>query len=193
MVRLFPDLIAKNLDAGRKLAEVHSALGEERTIAELREQFIAVLAHDLSAPVRAISVFVDLLTKSPLNERAVTMVQLMRGSTSRMLTLIDNLLDLARSRQGGGLTLSREADEPLEPMLRTVITELSVANAGDSIEPRALERLFQPFYRNALVNDREGLGLGLYISHEIATAHGGTLAVNSTPEETRFTFRMPLL
>ena len=35
------------------------------------------------------------------------------------------------------------------------------------------------------------MGLGLYIAHEIATAHGGTLDVASTPEETRFTFRMP--
>ncbi len=36
----------------------------------------------------------------------------------------------------------------------------------------------------------QGLGLGLYICHEIATAHGGTLEVSSTPAETRFTFRM---
>ena len=55
----------------------------------------------------------------------------------------------------------------------------------------ALERLFQPFYRSAVVHDREGLGLGLYIAHEIAIAHGGTLGVKSTQEETRFTFRMP--
>jgi signal transduction histidine kinase len=38
----------------------------------------------------------------------------------------------------------------------------------------------------------QGLGLGLYISSEIAKAHGGSLDVVSTAEETRFTFRMPL-
>jgi sigma-B regulation protein RsbU (phosphoserine phosphatase) len=69
--------------------------------------------------------------------------------------------------------------------------QLSVANAGEPIPQAALERLFQPFYRAAVLRDREGLGLGLYIAHEIATAHGGTLEVQSTPEETRFTFRMP--
>ena len=43
------------------------------------------------------------------------------------------------------------------------------------------------------MHNREGLGLGLYIAHEIARAHGGTLNVTSTQEETRFTFRMPLI
>jgi signal transduction histidine kinase len=70
--------------------------------------------------------------------------------------------------------------------------ELSVANAGQPIPPDSRERLFQPFYRSAVLHNREGLGLGLYIAHEIATAHGGTLGVTSTEAETRFTFRMPL-
>jgi sigma-B regulation protein RsbU (phosphoserine phosphatase) len=56
-----------------------------------------------------------------------------------------------------------------------------------------LERLFQPFYRSAVLQNREGLGLGLFIAHEIAAAHGGTLSVQSTKEETCFTFRMPAI
>jgi signal transduction histidine kinase len=39
---------------------------------------------------------------------------------------------------------------------------------------------------------RQGLGLGLYIASEIARAHGGRLDLISSPQETRFTFRMPL-
>jgi signal transduction histidine kinase len=38
-----------------------------------------------------------------------------------------------------------------------------------------------------------GLGLGLYIASEIAKVHGGTLTVASSPDETRFTLRMPLI
>ena len=71
--------------------------------------------------------------------------------------------------------------------------ELSVANAGEPTPPAALERLFHPFYRSAVLQSREGLGLGLYIAHEIATAHGGTLGVTSTEEETCFTFRIPAI
>jgi len=59
------------------------------------------------------------------------------------------------------------------------------------IAPKAAARLFQPYSRgdNGSPN---GLGLGLYIACEIARAHGGTLAVDSTEERgTRFTFSLP--
>lgn len=253
MFRLFAELIAKHLEARWKLVATESALVEEREMAELREQFMAVLGHDLRAPVRAVRTFSELLLRTPLNDRALEMVRFMRASALRMTGLIDNLLDLARSRLGGGLVLSRDASEPLEPVLRGVIAELgasypdrvvetdfalnqpvncdrgrvaqlfsnllsnaltygspdepirvraktaagafelSVANAGEPIPSVALEHLFQPFYRATVQRDREGLGLGLYIAHQIAVAHGGTLQVQSTPEETRFTFRLPLI
>jgi signal transduction histidine kinase len=252
MFRLFAELIAKHLDANRKLAASESALLQERADSELREQFIAVLGHDLRTPARSISSLTELLLKASLDERALTMARLTRDSAARMLALIENMLDLARGRLGGGFTLSRDANEPLEPVLLEVIAELntsypnriveteftliepincdrariaqlfsnllgnalsygcvdqpvrvraargagrfelSVANAGEPIPAAALERLFHPFYRSAVLHNREGLGLGLYIAHEIATAHGGTLDVKSTQEETCFTFSMPI-
>jgi len=70
--------------------------------------------------------------------------------------------------------------------------ELSVANKGEPIPEGARERLFQPFHRGNARRGCEGLGLGLYIAHEIAAAHGGTLRVSSDADETRFVFAMPL-
>jgi sigma-B regulation protein RsbU (phosphoserine phosphatase) len=70
--------------------------------------------------------------------------------------------------------------------------ELSVANSGEPIPAEAMDRLFQPFYRVSGQDSQQGLGLGLYIASEIARAHGGTIDVTSSPQETRFTFRMPL-
>ena len=61
MFRLFADLIAKHLDSQKKLAATESALHEERAIAELREQFIAVLGHDLRGPTSAVKCLSDLL------------------------------------------------------------------------------------------------------------------------------------
>jgi signal transduction histidine kinase len=70
--------------------------------------------------------------------------------------------------------------------------ELSVSNPGNPIPAAAIPHLFQPFTRGADGPGQHGLGLGLYIASEIARAHGGTLTASSSPEETRFTFRMPL-
>jgi signal transduction histidine kinase len=251
MLQLFAELIAKHIDAGRRLAEVESALEKEREISELREQFMAVLGHDLRSPMRAVSSFAELLLRTPLSESAAKMARLMRDSAFRMRELTDNLLDLARGRRGTGLVVERDASQPLEPVLRQVIDEqtavcpdrsiethfdlaepvscdrprvaqlfsnvlgnalsygaanepvrvravsgsgqfeLSVANAGEQIAPAVVERLFQPFYRSSARQNREGLGLGLYIAQEIARAHGGAITVTSTAVETCFSFQMP--
>jgi nitrogen-specific signal transduction histidine kinase len=66
-----------------------------------------------------------------------------------------------------------------------------VANHGEPIPRDAAEQLFQPFSRASVRPGQQGLGLGLYIASEIARAHEGSLEVASSPEETRFTFRMP--
>jgi sigma-B regulation protein RsbU (phosphoserine phosphatase) len=60
------------------------------------------------------------------------------------------------------------------------------------IAPEALARLFQPYVRGRAGQNRQGLGLGLFIVDEIARAHGGSIEVVSTDEGTRFTFTMPL-
>jgi signal transduction histidine kinase len=252
MFKLFAELIAFHLDAVDRLASSEATLSNERETAELREQFIAVLGHDLRNPLASIDAGATLLLKTPLNEKAQNIVGLMRHSVARMSGLINNLLDFARGRLGGGLPLFRNADAPLEPVLNQVIAELrqsapdrtietqfaltepvncdrarvaqlfsnilgnalaygapsepirvqaktergmfelSVANAGDPIPPAAVEKLFQPFSRGAVRPNQQGLGLGLYIAAEIARAHGGTLEAESSVEETRFTFRMPV-
>jgi sigma-B regulation protein RsbU (phosphoserine phosphatase) len=168
-----------------------------------------------------------------------------------MAGLIDNVLDFARGRLGGGIDLNREPKVDLESVLRQVVSELrigahdreiraefalgepvdcdpsrigqlasnllgnalthgdagapvrldaaldvdgltiSVANGGTPIPADTMQRLFQPFFRGELRANQQGLGLGLHIASEIAKAHGGTLTVESSEVETRFTFRMP--
>lgn len=69
---------------------------------------------------------------------------------------------------------------------------LTVSYRGEKIPESAKSHLFQPFYREKVKPGKEGLGLGLFITSEIAKAHGGEMEVKSTEEETSFTFRMPL-
>ena len=252
MFKLFAELIAFHIDATDRLSTSEADLLDERRTAELREQFIAVLGHDLRNPLASIDAGAKLLLKRPLDDKATRLVTMMQSSATRMTALINDVLDFARGRLGGGFKLNRDAKEPLQPVLDQVIAEvraawpdrtieaefalagsidcdrdrmaqlfsnlvgnavkhgtadapvrvqaltgegalkLSVANAGDPIPPFTLQRLFRPFTRGTGATNPQGLGLGLYIASEIARAHGGILTVNSTLEETRFTFLMPL-
>jgi signal transduction histidine kinase len=252
MFEMFADLIGFHLSTIDRMRTTEAHLAEERRNSELREQFIAVLGHDLRNPLTGISGGMQLLKRMKLDEKGARIVDMIHGSAERMAGLIDNVMDFARGRLGGGISLNRDADEPIEPILRQVIQELLVgahgreiesyfditvpvncdrrrvaqlasnllgnalnygspekpvlfsavtrqrwfevfvANTGDPIPGHVLKSIFEPFHRGELSHGREGLGLGLYISHEIAAAHGGRLDVVSTPEETRFTFRMPV-
>jgi len=120
--KLFAEMIAFQLDAQQKLATSEASLVRERETAELREQFIAVLGHDLRNPLASIRAGTAMLVQHP--ERAPAIAALIDDSISRMAGLIDNVLDFARGRLGGGLTILRDGDEPIERTLLHVVREL---------------------------------------------------------------------
>jgi signal transduction histidine kinase len=108
MFRLFAELIAVHLDAAERLASSEATLLDERKSAELREQFIAVLGHDLRNPLTAILSAAEMLERTPLNERGVRFARLIQNSAERISTLIGNVLDFARGRLGGGVPIIRK-------------------------------------------------------------------------------------
>ena len=60
MFKLFAELIVFHLDASERLAWSEASLLGERKTSELREQFIAVLGHDLRNPLASISGSIEL-------------------------------------------------------------------------------------------------------------------------------------
>ena len=74
---------------------------------------------------------------------------------------------------------------------------IQVHNHGGSIPPETRGTLFEPLKQSpSSGTDRHkgssGLGLGLYIAKEIAVAHGGSIAVESTEQDgTSFVVRLP--
>ena len=110
-----------------------------------------------------------------------------RCDDRRVAQLLGNLLANAVTHGGD--------DQPISVLARSDESqfELSVSNRGQPIPANVLARLFEPFWRAESDRPALGLGLGLYISAEIAKAHGGTLEVSSSVDAgTRFLFRMPL-
>jgi signal transduction histidine kinase len=69
---------------------------------------------------------------------------------------------------------------------------VKVHNEGTAIPDGALSRIFEPMVRHSTDHKTTGLGLGLYIAHQIVQAHGGKLSVTSTTADgTTFAVRLP--
>jgi signal transduction histidine kinase len=85
-----------------------------------------VLGHDLRNPLASIDAGMRVLLRTEDRGRALDIASMIQKSVLRMSGLVDNLMDFARGRLGGGLTLKRAAQR-LEPVLEQVISELKVA------------------------------------------------------------------
>lgn len=129
----------QELLAAREMAKAAGKATEERLrhehdASELREQFIAVLGHDLRNPLASISAGARLLDRTAQTEKEHQIIAMMQTTVMRMAGLIDNVLDFARGRLGGGIALDRNSVKPLEPVLTQVVDELRLALPGRIIE-----------------------------------------------------------
>ena len=125
--KLFAELIAFHLDAADTVAASQAALIDADEAAVLRDQFIAVLGHDLRNPLAAVQAGLSLLKTTPLNDRATSVVGQMEASATRMERLIADVLDFARGRLGGGVPLARQAEARVHEVIEQVVQELRAA------------------------------------------------------------------
>jgi signal transduction histidine kinase len=65
---------------------------------------------------------------------------------------------------------------------------IEIANTNSTISPSDYKRIFDPFY----TTKEGGTGLGLAITHQVVTAQGGTIEVESGNGETVFTIELPV-
>jgi signal transduction histidine kinase len=125
---LFADLVAAQLDAHRDLERQSRELSSERRFGRLREEFMAVLGHDLRNPVAAIQAATRILQRRELDSDAAEIVRQMGASASRMDELIRDLLDLARGRFGGGIPIQRDPNADLRGEFEQVMAEIEVSS-----------------------------------------------------------------
>ena len=249
----FARLLSLQIDAEENLQRTESELVQERENAELREQFIAVIGHDLRNPLFAINTAAERLLRKYPSPPADTLVQHILSCGQRASQLVEDVLDFARGRLGNGIPLTLQACTDLDRVFRHVISEvqsvhpnrliqseiealdgiqcdsgrlaqllsnllanamthgsatgtvqvsavirdgvftLIVTNQGTPIPADRLAHLFKPYSRPANDTPQAGLGLGLYIAHQIALSHGGRIEAASDEQHgTVFTFSFAL-
>ena len=152
----------QNLLEAKKQAEAATRI--EREASELKEQFMAVLGHDLRNPLASIASGIRMLGKEPLSERAAQLLALIEVSAIRASSLIDNVLDLARTRMGAGFSIAAST-RPLAPVIEQVVAELRAIAPERQIETEV--ELTHPVRADA---DRIGQLLSNLLSN--ALAHG---------------------
>ena len=129
--QLLSELIAAQLELNHRLEQSQSDLRisqadllDERRTAELREQFIGVLGHDLRNPLASIDAGMRVLLRNSDRLKTPEIILGIQKSVLRMAGIVDNIMDFARGRLGGGLSIKRDANQPLTPVLEQVIAEL---------------------------------------------------------------------
>jgi len=130
---LFAQLIAVQLDV---LADLEAKTIELANAAEtgiVREQFIAVLGHDLRSPLSAIRMSADLLEAKLPAGREQQLAIAIRQSSQRMNHLIEDVLDFSRGKLGGGIPVKRTLVDNLGDVFTAVINEIMTSHPSVTI------------------------------------------------------------
>ena len=121
----FTDMIRFNEAIDEALAESTAAYAERVT--RSRDIFLAILGHDLRAPLQAISMSSEILMrKAGLSEADMGYVKRIKSSSQHMATMVSDLLEFVRSRLGATLPIERK---PME-MAAACHDAIDAASAG---------------------------------------------------------------
>ena len=102
-----------------------------------------------------------------------------------LLNLVNNALKYSQDRKFIGVNLYRDNGS----------VKLEVVDQGIGIPHQEQQKIFEKFYRvgDPLVHNTKGSGLGLSLVRHIVHAHGGEVAVDSTPGQgSKFTIVLPV-
>jgi two-component system NtrC family sensor kinase len=117
---------------------------------------------------------------------------LIRASADQLKQVLLNLfLNATEAMPTGGrlIVATQTGAGELEAHSPDVV-RVDVRDNGTGISEEAVARIFEPFFSTKM---EKGTGLGLWVSHGIVQAHGGTLKVRSRPGQgTTFTITLPI-
>ena len=178
----FARVLSLQIEAEEAALHTQAQLQEERGTAELREQFIAVLGHDLRNPLFAINFGAERLLRKFPEPATDTLVRHILASGRRAAQLVEDLLDFARGRLGSGIPLNISDCLGLQEALLHVVSEVQ------SVHPQRLI--------HADIGDLQGVSgdrdrLAQLLSNLVANAihhgrHDGPVEVTAKIEQGQF-------
>lgn len=104
-------------------------ISERKEVERLKQRFMAMISHDLRTPLSVMKNYLEMTNIGlcgELNERGEHLLKVADRNATRMLSLINDLLDLEKS-ESGRLTLNRSAVELNEIMDQCVKSIASLA------------------------------------------------------------------
>lgn len=111
---------------------------KERTEAlRINEMFMAVLSHDLRTPLMSITAAATVLKRQSDPEKVSTMADRVLASSQRMGRMIEDLLDVTRIRQSGGMPLQ------LRPTHLQALVERTLEEVQTGFPDRAISSIVQ--------------------------------------------------
>ncbi|UXH80469.1 ATP-binding protein [Roseateles amylovorans] len=255
------ELLRLRFEQARLAEQSQLALHAAEETSSSKSRFVAVMSHEIRTPLNGILGMAQLLERSDLSDQQREQVDIVRRSGRHLLSLVNDILDLARIESGKlvvdahsvdvrevvgdvcrllGATARAKGlsfDWRLSPQLPAramgdasriqqvlhnlvgnaikftdkgsvtvdvstlldmragILLRFAVQDSGEGIAADQLERIFAPFEQVAAgqARRRDGTGLGLTISRELARAMGGDLRCSSTPGRgSVFEFTLPL-
>jgi signal transduction histidine kinase len=153
-------LFAITRDIGRRQA-LENALRDQ---AALQERFIAILGHDLRNPLNAVLMAARRMKQANVSERWNRSVDFVISGARRMTRLVDQLLDLARTRQTGGIPIKVAPGTDLREVVRAAVEELCAAHPRAAIVLKSDEPISGSWDPDRLAQVASNL-IGNAISH----------------------------
>lgn len=128
MMESFARLLAIQIDNQERYQRTEEALLAEREVGDLRDQFIAVLGHDLRNPLFAIGAGAELLQRRTQDDKSLNIIQHILTSARRASQLVEDVLDFARGRLGAGIVVNLKPCNDLAQSLEHVVAEVQRAH-----------------------------------------------------------------
>jgi signal transduction histidine kinase len=120
------------------LEREHAARRRAEENEAFKEEFVAILGHDLRNPLSTILTTTRLMTmRKELPAETQRRLERVTVSGVRMERMIDQILDLARARLGSGIQIRRQATHDVVALVTKIVDELRVANPTRRIDVRS--------------------------------------------------------